>query len=149
MTVKANASTVRRVPNAQRASDLKTMAGLRLKAARLVLGVERQDVMANVLGVQPSAYNNWEKGHRLPDVAAMVRLLNRSGVSLDWIFAGELRSMPFDLAARLQEQAQEPGAAVAVPASLAPHHPTGRRQLVVQRKPPPHQLHEPQRDIGK
>lgn len=126
------------------ANDLKTMAGLRLKAARLVLGVERQDVMANVLGVQPSAYNNWEKGLRLPDVAAMVRLLNRSGVSLDWIFAGELRSMPFDLAARLQEQAVELGAAVAMSASLSPNHPTTRRQMVVQRKPSTRTLHEPQ-----
>ncbi len=125
------------------------MAGLRLKAARLVLGVDRQDVMANVLGVQPSAYNNWEKGHRLPDVAAMVRLLNRSGVSLDWIFAGELRSMPFDLAAKLQEQAVELGASVAVPASLAPNHTSSRRHLVVQRKPPRHQLHEPQRPLEK
>ena len=125
------------------------MAGLRLKAARLVLGVERQDVMANVLGVQPSAYNNWEKGHRLPDVAAMVRLLNRSGVSLDWIFAGELRSMPFELAAKLQEQAAELGAAIAVAASLSPNHPTSRRQLVVHRKKLPHQLHEPQRPLNK
>ena len=137
------------MPDMERASDLKTMAGLRLKAARLVLGVERQDVMANVLGVQPSAYNNWEKGHRLPDVAAMVRLLGRSGVSLDWIFAGELRSMPFDLAEKLQEQAIELGAAVAVPASLAPNHPNGRRDLVVRRKPPTRQLHEPQQPFAK
>ena len=135
--------------DAERTSDLKAMAGLRLKAARLVLGVERQDVMANVLGVQPSAYNNWEKGHRLPDVAAMVRLLNRSGVSLDWIFAGELRSMPFDLAAKLQEQAAELGVEIAVPASLAPNHATGRRQLVALRKPPSRQLHEPQRPLTK
>ena len=125
------------------------MAGLRLKAARLVLGVDRQDVMAHVLGVQPSAYNNWEKGLRLPDVAAMVRLLNQSGVSLDWIFAGELRSMPFDLASRLQGQAAELGAAVAAPASLAPNHLTGRRQMVVQRKPLPHQLHERQSPFNK
>ncbi len=125
------------------------MAGLRLKAARLVLGVDRQDVMANVLGVQPSAYNNWEKGLRLPDVAAMVRLLNRSGVSLDWIFAGELRSMPFDLAAKLQEQAQELGAAIAVSATLSPNHPTSRRQMLVQRRPLPHELHERQEPFDK
>lgn len=125
------------------------MAGLRLKAARLVLGVDRQDVMANVLGVQPSAYNNWEKGLRLPDVAAMVRLLNRSGVSLDWIFAGELRSMPFDLAARLQEQAVDLGAAIAVSASLSPNYPTPRRQMVVQRKKLPHELHEGQDQLQK
>ena len=137
-------STLRGVPSSERASDLKVMAGLRLKAARLVLGVDRQDVMANVLGVQPSAYNNWEKGLRLPDVAAMVRLLDRSGVSLDWIFAGELRSMPFDLAAKLQERAIELGAAIAISSALSPNHPTTRRQLVVQRPPSPQRLHERQ-----
>ena len=136
-----------KVPNTERASELKVMAGLRLKAARLALGVERQDVMANVLGVQPSAYNNWEKGVRLPDVAAMTRLLHRAGISLDWIFAGELRSMPFDLATKLQQNAVELGAAIATPVSLSPNHPTTHRELLVHRKPPRSEMHERQEPI--
>ena len=126
---------------------MKLHAGLRLKAARLVLGIDRQDTMATVLGVQRSAYNNWEKGVRLPDVAAMVRLLAKSGVSLDWIFAGELRSMPFDLASKLEEQARELGAAISVPAGMTAESQDARRTLVAGRPKLPRVLHERQGGI--
>lgn len=91
------------MPRPQRPSDMKVLAGQRLEAARVALGVTRQDVMADRLGVQSSAYSNWETGYRLADVAAMVRLLSLTGIGPDWIYAGETRGLPFDLAGKLVE----------------------------------------------
>lgn len=112
----------------ERPSEMKQMAGRRLAAARLALGIERQDVMAHVLGVAPTTYNNWENGLRLADPAAMARLLHRTGIGPDWVYAGALRSIPFDLASAVEQHARALDAALhttlselAAAAPEAPH----------------------------
>ena len=104
----------------QRPSEMKTQAGLRLKAARLALDVERQDVFAAALGVSPTAYGNYELGKRLPDAAMLVRLLAKSGIGADWVYAGSLAGVPFDIAQILLEKAAEVGAVVGGPVAEWP-----------------------------
>ena len=95
---------------AARPSDIKVMAGLRLRAARIALGILRQEALAKLLGVTPTAYSNYENGTRLPDVYAMVRLLEVTGIGPDWIYGGLLRGVPFELANKLRAAAQKVGA---------------------------------------
>jgi transcriptional regulator with XRE-family HTH domain len=71
-----------------------------------------QDSLASAIGVTRAALANWEQRERLPSVAAMVRLFQRFGVSLDWIYGGTLTGVPYGLAALLEEAAQELGAPV-------------------------------------
>jgi transcriptional regulator with XRE-family HTH domain len=97
---------------AQRPSELKMMAALRLRAARMALGIERQEALANKLKVTASAYNNWETGARMPDIAAMVRLWEATGIGPDWIYAGSLNGVPYSMAERLKECSAEVGAVV-------------------------------------
>jgi transcriptional regulator with XRE-family HTH domain len=104
----------------QRPSEMKVQAGLRLKAARLALGVHRADVFAATLGVTATAYGNYEKGDRLPDAAMLVRLLEKSGIGPDWVYAGSLAGVPFDLAEVLREKAAEVGAVVGGPVAQWP-----------------------------
>lgn len=137
---------------AERPSEIKQMAGLRLRAVREHFGIT-QDAMAHLLGVQRTAYANWESGERLADVGAMVRLYQKHGITLEWIFAGSLREMPYDLGEALRAQAGRlgavvggpvaewpqqverlPGIAGARPVAAVPAQPKGRRTL---HEPPP------------
>ena len=99
---------------AERPSEMKRQAGLRLRAAREHLEL-KQESMANMLGCTRTALTNWENGDRLPDVAAMVRLYQRTGITLEWIFAGSLREMNYDKSADLERLAAELGAVVGAP----------------------------------
>ena len=90
-------------------------AGRRLKAAREHLGLN-QKVMANEIGVERTALTNWEGGNRLPDVLAMVRLMQRFGITLEWVYAGALAGLPYDMARSLEERAIALGASVGTPA---------------------------------
>lgn len=83
-------------------SEMKILAGLRLRAARLVLGVDAEKDMAEQLGVTTNAYSNYETGTRLVDVAMSVRLLELTGIGPDWIYAGATTGVPFDRARSLQ-----------------------------------------------
>lgn len=96
----------------QRPSDIKIMAGRRLEVARKALGVEKQEAFARLLGVAATTYNNWAKGERMPDVSAMVRLLDKCDIGPDWIYAGSLRGVPYDKAETLKTVAAEMGAVV-------------------------------------
>ncbi len=88
---------------------MKILAGLRLRAARLTLGVEAEKEMAEKLGVSGNAYSNYECGVRLVDVAMAVRLLELTGIGPDWIYAGSTTGVPFDRAQSLRSHLQRLG----------------------------------------
>lgn len=98
----------------ERPSEMKRQAGLRLRAVRESLEL-KQESMANMLGCTRTALTNWENGERMPDVAAMVRLYQRTGITLEWIFAGSLRELSFDKGDALAQRAAELGAVVGGP----------------------------------
>lgn len=119
---------------AERPSEMKRQAGLRLRAVREHLNL-KQESMANLLGCTRTALTNWENGDRLPDVAAMVRLYQRTGITLEWIYAGSLREMSYDKSAELERLAAELGAVVGGPVAEMPAE-VARRPGLQSAKPP-------------
>lgn len=119
---------------AERPSEMKRQAGLRLRTVREHLQL-KQESMANLLGCTRTALANWEAGERLPDVAAMVRLYSRTGITLEWIYAGSLREMSYDKSAALERIAAELGAVVGGPVAEMPAE-VGRRPGAQAHKPP-------------
>ena len=113
---------------------MKRQAGLRLRAVREHLKL-KQDSMANLLGCTRTALANWESGVRMPDVAAMVRLYTRTGITLEWIFAGSLRELSYDNGDALARHAAELGAVVGGPFAETPAA-VARRPGIEALKPP-------------
>lgn len=99
------------MPKKPPASEVDVQAGLRLRAVRIAACKEwdlTQEQFATSIGVTRPALANWEGG-RLPDARAMVRLHNWLGVSLDWIYIGDLRGVPYGLAVLIQREAERLG----------------------------------------
>lgn len=119
---------------AERPSEMKRQAGLRLRAVREHLAL-KQESMANLLGCTRTALANWENGERLPDVGAMVRLYQRTGITLEWIFAGSLREISYDKSADLEHHAAVLGAVVGGPVAELPSE-VERRPGLQAAKPP-------------
>jgi transcriptional regulator with XRE-family HTH domain len=89
-----------------RPTDVVRQIGIRLRAVREVEGLT-QEAFARAIGVTETALGNWERGDRVADVLAMVRVLSRFGVTLEWIYAGHLRGMDFDYAEKLRERSEQ------------------------------------------
>lgn len=119
MPVAAGCGTWPDVSTKERPSEIVTQAGRRLRAVREALGWQ-QERFAEEIGVTRTALANWEGGTRLPDVLAMVRLFRRFGVPLEWIYAGEVRHVEYDLAQALIEKAAELQAVVGAPTAEWP-----------------------------
>jgi transcriptional regulator with XRE-family HTH domain len=138
---------VRNAPAFDAASEAKRQAGLRLKAARLTLGLSAE-VMATELGLTRTALTAQENGQNTPDPLVMARMLRRFGITLEWIYAGELRYVrDFDFQEALRAKAAELGAVVGAPVAEFPmevEH-LGRQPGAApkRRRPPGATIHEP------
>lgn len=99
---------------ATRPTEIMQQSGLRLLAVRDALGWH-QERFAQEIGVERTTLANWEGGKRMPDVLAMVRLYQRFDIPLEWIYAGELGRLPYDIADKLRDRAAELGAVVGAP----------------------------------
>jgi transcriptional regulator with XRE-family HTH domain len=74
--------------------------GRRLRATRETLGLTQEEAAA--IGViSDKAWSMWEQGERTPAVGSMLRIRDRFGISLDWIYAGDPARLPHELAQRL------------------------------------------------
>lgn len=71
--------------------------GNRLKAARLALGLSQKDLY-DALGVKAAAWSHWESGKRMPDPVVMFDLYERHGITLEWIYGGDPKGLPFGVA---------------------------------------------------
>jgi transcriptional regulator with XRE-family HTH domain len=89
--------------------DLLTHTGLRLKSARLALGLT-QEALAAALGVSRETLNNYERGARTPDPFAMARLELRYDIRMGWIYAGDIRHIPHEMQNALLHHAARLGA---------------------------------------
>ena len=74
--------------------------GRRISAARDALDLSQVEVCRNI-GVGETTWNNWEHGKRKPDPIAMVRFANAYGVTLDWIYRGDLAGLPGRILTRI------------------------------------------------
>jgi transcriptional regulator with XRE-family HTH domain len=104
------ADTLRAMPKPKNPDDLLTHTGLRLKCARLALGLT-QEALAAAIGVSRETLNNYERGARTPDPFAMARLELRYDIRMGWIYSGDIRHIPHETqtallhhAARLKAQ---------------------------------------------
>ncbi len=83
--------------------DLQAIAG-RLKAARLALGLSQKDIY-EAIGVKAAAWSHWESGKRMPDPTVMFKFYRLHGITLEWIYGGDPRGLPFGVAPRILEAA--------------------------------------------
>lgn len=58
--------------------------------------------VAKEIGVSTSKLGNWTRGDNYPDPYSMVRLCDRFGVSMDWIYRRRLFGLDHSLAAGLR-----------------------------------------------
>lgn len=125
--------------------DLMTMTGLRLKAARLAIGYDRQDSFAKEIRCTATRYNNWELGNRFPAPDAMVRILQLWGIGPDFIYGGSMRGIPHELYDKLEQTCAELGAVIHAPVAEWPMAVRGRLHGHIPRKlpRPGGTLHEP------
>ncbi|WP_051548139.1 helix-turn-helix domain-containing protein [Sneathiella glossodoripedis] len=83
--------------NAKIYSDI----GVRLRAFR-GLGGMNQKQFALSLGYNPTQYTNWETGARRIPVDMAIRLVERFGLTLDYIYLGDVSALPHELALKLK-----------------------------------------------
>lgn len=88
------------MPRAARADDYKREVGARLAATRHALELDAKTLCQQIVVAQ-NTYSQWETGKNLPDLTAMNRFGARYGVTLDWIYRGDLKGLPHFLAAKL------------------------------------------------
>lgn len=82
----------------------------RLLLLRRALG-HTQAFMAGLLGSAPQAWANYESGGRLISISLAMKLCAVTGVSLDWIYRGNMAMLPAELAEKIQiEMRLEAGA---------------------------------------
>lgn len=79
--------------------------GARLKLLREAMQME-QAAFARLVGIEPQAWNNYERGFRRISIDQAKKLCATTGVSLDWIYRGIAAGLPINLAAALQDRAR-------------------------------------------
>jgi len=77
--------------------------GARLVLLRHVLGKVSQAAFAARIDVSPQALSNYEKGFRRPDIDVALRICQRTGVTLDWIYQGNVAGLPLALHGKLSD----------------------------------------------
>ena len=69
----------------------------RLKAARMALDLSQKDLY-EALGVKAAAWSHWESGKRMPDPVVMFEFYKLHGITLEWIYGGDPKGLPFGVA---------------------------------------------------
>ena len=71
--------------------------GSRLKALREAKGISSQTSFARLLGAEVNQYGNWERGVGPITVEYAIRVCVFTGATLDYIYRGDLSSLPANL----------------------------------------------------
>jgi len=94
----------------------------RLKLTRIGLGLSQAELCRRA-DLSRNTYNQWERGHGRPDVHYAIRLCETFGITLDWIFRGEIEGLSPELAemvlCAVRPQARLRGAAERTATTLA------------------------------
>lgn len=72
----------------------------RLVRTREALGLS-QIAFCGQIGVEKNVYNPFEKGHRRITLDVALKIRARFGVSLDWIYCGDVAHLPVELYQKL------------------------------------------------
>lgn len=73
----------------------------RLRAVMHEYGLSTAAELAAACGAERSAVSNWLQGYNLPPVRHIIELARKTGITLDWIYAGKAETLPGGLAIRL------------------------------------------------
>lgn len=84
-----------------RARDIMADLGARLRWAREVVAESQAQLCRDLGGVDATAWNRWERGTRYPDPVVLVRLCDVFGLTMDYLYRGDLRGVREDVAIRL------------------------------------------------
>jgi transcriptional regulator with XRE-family HTH domain len=76
--------------------------GKRIVMLREALG-RNQVSFAQLVDISQPALANYEKGYRRPDLDKAVQIVNKTGVTLDWLYLGERAGLPQRLLALIAE----------------------------------------------
>jgi transcriptional regulator with XRE-family HTH domain len=79
--------------------------GKRLTLTRLALGFPSQKEFYVATRLGASAYSMWESGDAFPRVEHMMLLCQEFGLTLDWIYRGDLSGLPYSLATKIRAEA--------------------------------------------
>lgn len=75
----------------------------RLRSLRETVNVGNQRAFAEFLGISAQAWNNYEKAGRRISLDEALKVVRRTGVTLDWIYFGDERGLPLELATALRK----------------------------------------------
>lgn len=90
--------------------------GTRLQILRKALGFPTAAAFARHVGLTPQALSNYERGVGRPDLDAALKIVQRTRVSLDWIYRGEDSGLSVELARLLIDAEEQLSALAAQPA---------------------------------
>jgi len=71
--------------------------GERLQLTRQAFGMTQTD-FSDAAGISQHAYNQYERGHRRPNLDAAIALRDHYQLTLDWIYCGDPSGLPYKLA---------------------------------------------------
>lgn len=90
------------------------MVGERLALLRKVKGISSQAEMARIIGCELKRYNHWERGRGMLPVEFAIEISKKTGANLDYIYLGDMSSLPLNLWTLLSAAMPE----VSMPAGL-------------------------------
>lgn len=73
--------------------DMEDAVSRRLRAVMTAFQIESYPEMAEICDASKSSVSNWVQGYNLPRVPEMIRLCERTGITLDWIYRGSPHTM--------------------------------------------------------
>jgi len=76
--------------------EQKKLIGNRLELLRDAHNLNQADI-AKRLSITPQRWNQWESGKRLIDIQHAIKIADRFGASLDWIYRGIDGALTVDL----------------------------------------------------
>jgi transcriptional regulator with XRE-family HTH domain len=76
---------------------------LRLRQLRLAMGFTQKRAWCNFIGAHEPSWHVFESGGRRIPLDEALKLCDRTGASLDWIYRGLDHSMPMHLVEKLRQ----------------------------------------------
>jgi DNA-binding XRE family transcriptional regulator len=90
----------------ERPPHLRTVPAIshRLRLTRLALGLDQTELCQRA-GIARNTWNQWEKGKGRPQLDEAMKLVDAFGLTLDWIYLGDVNGLPHGLVLRLNTSA--------------------------------------------
>lgn len=73
--------------------DLEVAVAARLRAVMKAFGIDSNPKMGEICDASPNTVNNWINAYNLPRVNEAIRLCERTGITLDWLYRGAIHNM--------------------------------------------------------